>query len=327
MEENIYKRIVDFANGKASESEKNTLFDLVETNDEVAEAFHDVLDLYTDSKEEVKWNADKAFDRWSSNVAVDKPKARTVQFFNPKNLLKIAAILLPLVIALSYFLNLNEIGPVEPTLVNIVTVQGENKSVELPDGTKIDLNENSRLSYQSGFKTRDVVFSGEGFFDVAKDAERTFTVTNQNAKVSVLGTQFNILSSDTKGTIEVAVVEGKVKMELADNPDKFVYLERNDLGYTDDQEIVKEITSADNVVGWKTKVLKYEDVLLNTVIADLEKVYKVDFDYNNKIGQCTYRVNFENYTLEQVIATLEFALNGTIKKSGSKWLIDATPCK
>lgn len=328
MEERIYSQLIDYIQGRSSDEERETLFDLIEQSDQVAEAFYELQEIYQPS--DLSWNSDSAWDKWKMKKQKESVGgSRIVPLFSVKNILKIAAVILPLVIALTFILGPDTSSVVDPEWVSVTTSEGETKDVSLPDGTIVTLNELSDLKYDANFSQRNVEFHGEGLFAVAKDPTRTFTVSNDITRVSVLGTRFNINSSNETGKIEVAVIEGKVKLEAVDQPTNFVFLERNDLGsYSiNSKELTKTTTNAENSIGWKTLVLDYERQTLNKVIADLEKIYKIKFSYTDeRIGNCTYKVNFQNYSVDQVIAALEFALNGQISFNQSEWVIDAEPC-
>ncbi len=328
MEERIYSQLIDYIQGRSSDEEKDALFDLIQQNDQVAEAFYELQEIYQPS--DFSWNSEAAWDNWK----IKKQKesiggSRIVPLFTIKNILKVAAVILPLVIALTFILKPDPSIVVDTEWVSITTMEGETREVALPDGTTVTLNELSNLTFDANFTARNVEFHGEALFAVAKDPSRTFTVSNDITRVSVLGTQFNINSDRESGKIEVAVLEGKVKLEAVDQPTNFVFLERNDLGsYSiNSKELIKTTTNAENSIGWKTLVLDYESQPLNRVIADLEKIYKIKFVYTDeRIGNCTYKVNFQNYSVDQVIAALEFALDGQISFNQSEWVIDAAPC-
>ena len=328
MEEKIYSQLIDYIQGRSSQKEREYLFDLIERDDAVAEAFYQLQEIYHPT--DLRWNNVSAWEKWKkNNTDTRSHSGRTITLFSFKNVLKIAAVTIPLIIVLGIFLRPDGPGEVAPDMIAIATGIGETKTVDLPDGTHVTLNENSSLEYEAKFTNRDVRFEGEGLFDVAKDPERTFSVSNRVARVSVLGTQFNINSVPKAGVIEVTVLEGKVKMESTMKPSEFVLLEKNDLGFLETQtnKISKKLTNAENTIAWKTKVLNYENQSLKQVVADLEKVYKIEFEYSdNRIADCTYKVNFQNYSVDQVIEALEFALGGEITYDQSKWLIDAEPC-
>lgn len=92
-------------------------------------------------------------------------------------------------------------------------VSGETaKEVVLPDGTKVMLNRNSKLSYKNSFSAvnRQVSFEGEGYFEVVSDSLHPFTVDTEFLKVKVLGTEFNLKAYGEEERIETSLVKGKI---------------------------------------------------------------------------------------------------------------------
>ena len=96
-----------------------------------------------------------------------------------------------------------------------VTRVGEQKSIEISDGSHLTLNTNTRLLVSVGEDRRHVTLEqGEAYFDVASDPARPFTVDVGDRMVMVLGTAFNIYRESEKVTL--AVSEGVVAFGVDD---------------------------------------------------------------------------------------------------------------
>ena len=86
---------------------------------------------------------------------------------------------------------------------------GEQKVVNLNDGSVITLNTGSELLVGLSDQSRKIILRrGEAYFEVARDSERPFTVDAGLRSVTVLGTEFNIRKSPDR--LQVAVSEGLV---------------------------------------------------------------------------------------------------------------------
>lgn len=86
---------------------------------------------------------------------------------------------------------------------------GEQKTVELPDGTAVTLNTGTLLLVELAENQRRVIMErGEAYFEVAKDESRPFSIDLGARSVTVLGTEFNVFKSPEK--FVVAVIEGAV---------------------------------------------------------------------------------------------------------------------
>ena len=84
----------------------------------------------------------------------------------------------------------------------------------MPDGSTIFLNRNSEFSYRSNFgdRSRNVILTGEAFFEIAPDASKPFIIDAGNARVRVVGTSFNVITSNSESAVEVFVKTGKVML-------------------------------------------------------------------------------------------------------------------
>jgi transmembrane sensor len=86
---------------------------------------------------------------------------------------------------------------------------GEQRTIALKDGSRVELNSRSKLKvrYTQGERAVELV-EGQALFSVAKDSSRPFVVASGNARVRAVGTQFDVYRKPT-GTV-VTVVEGQV---------------------------------------------------------------------------------------------------------------------
>jgi transmembrane sensor len=95
---------------------------------------------------------------------------------------------------------------------NIATPAGQRGSFTLADGTRVELNANTRIFVENGSAERRVrLANGEAFFVVSKDKARPFIVETPAGSVQVLGTIFNVLT-EASSKLDVTVVEGRVQV-------------------------------------------------------------------------------------------------------------------
>jgi len=99
--------------------------------------------------------------------------------------------------------------------VIIKTADGEKGTVVLPDGSKVNLNYGSRLSYnQADFirGKRNVEFSGEAYFDIRKMNGKPFVINSPELCVNVTGTKFNFSNRKDNNSSTLALFEGRLTM-------------------------------------------------------------------------------------------------------------------
>jgi transmembrane sensor len=92
------------------------------------------------------------------------------------------------------------------------TAVGENRAVELEDGSRVTLGGDSHLKVSITDTARRIELTrGEAFFTVVKDPVRPFTVRAGDAPVTAVGTEFNVRRGHDR--VVVAVVEGRVVVD------------------------------------------------------------------------------------------------------------------
>ncbi len=84
---------------------------------------------------------------------------------------------------------------------------GQTYALRLPDDSRVVLHDNSSLSYRKYFWNRNVILTGEAYFEVEKG--EGFRVKTKQGDVEVLGTRF--LVNDMQNQFTVQCYEGKVK--------------------------------------------------------------------------------------------------------------------
>jgi transmembrane sensor len=94
------------------------------------------------------------------------------------------------------------------------TPAGGEFRLRLSDGTRVWLNASSSLSYPETFtdSVRKVELTGEGYFEVAKDAAHPFIVQTGDNQVRVLGTHFNVNAYGDNPETLVTLAEGSVRL-------------------------------------------------------------------------------------------------------------------
>lgn len=154
----------------------------------------------------------------------------------------------------------------------VVTAKGERKQIELPDGSRLDLNTDTALNialYDSHRKVE--LLHGEALFAVQSDKNRPFTVDAGKAQVLVTGTQFNVRREAE--SVTVAVREGSVQLstgpwwrrEHASLSAGQVSSAVQDNVMRLSQERVEAITA------WQEGRIVFRDVPLTTVAAELSR--------------------------------------------------------
>ncbi|MCH6255361.1 FecR domain-containing protein [Puniceicoccaceae bacterium K14] len=102
---------------------------------------------------------------------------------------------------------------------DFITETAEQRTIDLEDGSRVYLAPESAIAVDFSMNERQVrLLKGDAFFEVSTDPDRPFIVDVDGARVTVLGTSFNVHRSE-EGPV-VCVAYGRVKVE-GDSSDLF----------------------------------------------------------------------------------------------------------
>ncbi len=181
------------------------------------------------------------------------------------------------------------------------------RSVNLPDGTVVSLNIGGQIKYPKRFfiKSRNVEFSGEAFFNVAKNKKHPFIISTKNSKIKVVGTAFNLIASTLK--TEVAVTEGHVQLYATDSKTKKLDLLPGDVGLFQNKRISVSKNNDPNYSSWFTKKITIApNMNLAELTECLKKVYHTNIEFEQaEIGNIMPSPTvFDNYSLNTILTIL-----------------------
>ena len=207
----------------------------------------------------------------------------------PWNLLKVAAVLFPFIIASVLFLFYREDAPEKSLIVSeLIEKQipkGQKLTVYLSDGSKIILNSESKIRYSKPFDAnqRIVELEGEAFFEVTPDKSRPFIVKSGNLLTKVLGTSFNIKAYPSDKNVKIAVKTGLVSVENTRKKTKNK-LTKSVVLQPSEMVTYKKSTNSTSVsdfdhreeLAWSEGVLYFKDASMEEFVAKIERWYGID---------------------------------------------------
>ena len=180
--------------------------------------------------------------------------------------------------------------------------------VTLPDGSTVILNEESRLSFRENFgiENREVIFVGEGYFDIVHDPERPFIVHTGQVNTTVLGTAFNLIAYEDQSEILVTVERGEVAVGDQEKIYDHILPEEQLVINTRTLHVEKERVDLDRVLAWKENFLILDDVTIRIAAEMIAKRYGVAVSVENEeMKNCMINAAFlHGETLEQVLRVL-----------------------
>lgn len=180
----------------------------------------------------------------------------------------------------------------------------KNELITLPDNSTVNLNELSELEYNNSQwnENRSLDLSGEAFFDVEK-GER-FDVNTSFGTVSVLGTEFNVLSRDS--IFKVSCYEGLV--QVAFNDEKIKLPAGTEFVLTSGKGTTSKIAIAEPY--WLKSMSVFENASFKDVIQELENQYNIEVQYPSDLN-IQFTGAFEHDSLQNALKSILKPLNLT----------------
>jgi ferric-dicitrate binding protein FerR (iron transport regulator) len=230
---------------------------------------------------------EQAWRKIISRINIPKTQSSIVRF-----MLRVAAsiLLIALGVGGSYFLqNRNSAN----SFTEVYSPFGHKTMVVLPDNSKVWLNGDSRLKYNTDFSDfRNVELSGEALFEVTKNPANLFTVKSKDIRIEVYGTTFNIQSYDDDVVSEIALVEGSVGLFHDEQllrkmiPGEVISYDAQANKFSSQQGNISQITS------WKSDELIIENETFESMVKYLERWYGVEITLDQSLRQ-NLRLSFK----------------------------------
>lgn len=198
--------------------------------------------------------------------------------------------------------------------IDISSQKGEFVEHLLPDGSHIQLNAETSISYHPYWWSfsRELEMEGEAFFEVKKGSK--FQVNSTNGSTQVLGTSFNIYARNDEYSVYCR--SGKVRVSH-DNSTQI--LKPGDYTLLMGNELEKSIISEDEAISWKLSKFIYNTTGLDKVFDDFERQYDMNIEVKNSdIYDLNYTGMFDrNITAEEALGMICLTFDLDYVKSGN----------
>ncbi len=195
----------------------------------------------------------------------------------------------------------------------MIAEKGTHKEYRLPDGSIVNLNADSKISFigRDFINNRHVSLNGEAFFDITKGS--SFTISTSNGEIRVIGTSFNVNARDN--SFIVSCITGKILVSVRNQsvtitPGESATLTGKGLiSYTD--------SDMSRVTRWLDGEFIFVNSSLDLVFSELERQFNVKFagiNFKNKF----FTGSFSNKDLQIAleIICIPMGLNYEIGSNG-----------
>lgn len=189
----------------------------------------------------------------------------------------------------------------------VAVEKGQKASVTLPDGSRVWVNSDSRLTYGSRFnaKERILQLEGEAYFEVTPDKDRPFIVETNRLSVQALGTSFDVKNYEEEDQISTVLMTGKVKVE---SDQECIFLEPNEkvtFNKTTGSMRKSTIEDAGGYADWKFNLLSFRAETFERIVHTLERHYNTRIVFESEsLKKYRFTGSIGNTSLESVLQIL-----------------------
>ena len=168
---------------------------------------------------------------------------------------------------------------VDNTVQTLKSAQNVGGHLILPDGTRVFMAPNSKISYSHAFGTakREIQLTGEAFFDVKHDTHKPFTIrTDSHLAVTVLGTSFNVYARPEANT-EVKVATGLVGI-TANNQTHYVKAGQQLIYQLNNHQVIIKEVDAQDASSLQNQTLFFKDDNADEIAEKLQRWYNIKIE-------------------------------------------------
>jgi len=208
---------------------------------------------------------------------------------------------------------------------------GSQLSVTMSDGTKVLLNSGSVMSYSPdyGIKDREITLQGEGYFVVAHDEEKPFTIHTNDVTVRDIGTEFHIRNYKEDEHARVNLVEGSVALRSdVKKSGREVLLKKGQKADVDKRTGVIEkaqlTQKKEKVIAMQTlDEIAFDDTSLENIAKELSRSYGVQIKVSDDALQKRFYGTFSrrNNSVEEILETIASTRQMKYKKENGEYLL------
>lgn len=286
------------------------------------------LDAWLDAAPEHRtafWRLEYSWEKAGRLVALRGPDtlavaiAETAPSVASHRLLPRWAVGLAAALALAVLISTAAVWP-RPT--HYATDTGERRLVALSDGSRVELNTETRLRASMSPDSREAwVDKGEAYFDVAHDASRPFTVHMGDRTVRVLGTRFSVRRDGDD--VRVVVAEGRVRLSgpKTGPASKSIVLVRGDVVTGVGASVLQSRTSGQRVedqLAWRRGLLVFDQITLSDAAAEFNRYNQIQLKVlDSPTAGIRIGGSFEATNVEAFVRLLQSAYGLDVIREGA----------
>ena len=293
------EEIIAVVTDNVPEGQKNDLLAEIKNDPLLYKEYHSLKNAWALSSYQAGMpdsKIEKAYLKQKTKINHQKKPVMTRKLLS---FLKYAAIL---VIAFGGGIFFSQRSDAKMELTEIIVPPGQVAEVNLPDGSHVWVNSDTRLSFPKSFqdKTRQVTLKGEAYFQVQK-GKGQFVVSTKYGDITALGTSFNVHAYDNS-KFQATLVDGMIKYTNVKNNQQVILSPGQQVAYAGINSMDVRNVKTDLFTSWKDGVLIFKKESLSEVIKRLERHFAVKIELQDSILEdIRFTGNIENESLMDVM--------------------------
>lgn len=234
--------------------------------------------------------------------------------------------------------------PLTASLNTVTTKPSSKVKQELPDGTQVWLNGNSQLTYSTvdfGKAKREVVLTGEAFFDVVKNEKVPFIIHAINVNITVKGTAFNVKAYPKQKNVETSLIRGLIEITTKQDPERRIILKPNEkiiIPEVENEKTNSDANSSQSLYSiarlqkdknqaiaetvWMQSRLEFDNESFESIAPKMDSWFSVSIHFRDSaIASRRFSAAIEKESLQQTLEALKLSYPFNYQIKGSEiWI-------
>lgn len=321
--------LIRYFNRTASQQEEEMVFAWVHSSEQAREEFARLKNLYVSQSmpcQKASLEEYQSFIEFADVTRRQHPSSPIKKRNIPRIFNYSVAAAIIVLLALNLGFNWIAVNPAkDPVKISQLTTEETNSlytekgvkgKVILPDGSLVWLNSDSRITYPKNFSgpTREIDFTGEGYFEVIKDSLCPMIVhCNKNFSIEVYGTTFNVKTYDNDKFAQTTLYSGDIKLVSETKTGSVVtQVQPNEavLITSDEKPLVINVNQPQVISKWKDGELIFDSVPLEEAAKTLERWHGAQIKIENPaFRRIPITAKFKTESLIQILELLKFSMD------------------
>lgn len=330
-EYDIYELALQLLDGTISPQNKTLLESLCKSDASIRSKVREICDVDFACKaasEKSAFDSDRAFERFKSKVDFAE-NANSRQKKGGKIIVmwrRIAAVavLLITVSAIAFFAFRNT-GSTNSDMVAVNAGIGKQVKMNLPDGTHVELQSGSTMSYSKNYgqESRTVTFQGEGHFTIKHNEKIPFSIQTDEMVVNDIGTEFVFRNYDKENVITLKLISGSVALHNKLKQSSDITLHAGQMVTMNKQNGIIKVCEQHFSDSDTSKIWAFENTSVKDIANKLSQKHHIAINVDPSIANKRFsgQIDIDNTSIEKILDIMSYTYQIKYKKSKDNYIL------